>query len=139
LKRLRLLCVRDALDASAWAVRVGESSTQALAKLAALDTERIVLLDAADKPLGSLGVAQLRAIDGTLAAAHASLAAPPATVNCRDDLRTVVSQMFASGSTRLPAIDEDGRFAGYVSQERIVELLRVNEAATVTAGVKEAA
>ena len=33
--------------------------------------------------------------------------------------------MFALGQSWLPTVDDDGRFIGYVNQERIVDMLRL--------------
>jgi osmoprotectant transport system ATP-binding protein len=33
--------------------------------------------------------------------------------------------MFANGASWLPTVDDDGRFVGYVSQERIVDMLKL--------------
>ncbi|MGH8759624.1 MAG: ABC transporter ATP-binding protein [Burkholderiales bacterium] len=123
LKRLRLLCAQQALTASGCSVRVGESSARAHSLMAANGVEQIVLLDKDDKPQGYFSAAQLLDADGILTAAGAAHPVQ-ATVSTRDDLRTVVSTMFASGSTCLPAVDDEGRFVGYVSQANIVELLR---------------
>ncbi|WP_150697106.1 ABC transporter ATP-binding protein [Pandoraea terrae] len=123
LKRLRLVHARDALSARECAVRVGESGARARAVMAEHGVDRIVLLDAADKPQGYFTAAQLHALEGTLSTAHAMPV--HSTANSRDDLRAVVSSMFASGASWLPTVDDDGRFVGYVSQAHIVELLRV--------------
>jgi osmoprotectant transport system ATP-binding protein len=123
LKRLRLVRAQDALSACDCAIRVGESSAQAQATLSAHGVDQIVLLDAADRPQGFLTASQLRAIDGTLTAAHAS--PMQATAHCRDDLRTVISSMFTVGASWLPAVDDKGRFVGCVSQDRIVDMLRL--------------
>jgi osmoprotectant transport system ATP-binding protein len=123
LKRLRLVRARDALSACGCSVRVGESSARARAVMAEHGADQIVLLDSADKPQGYFTAAQLHALDGVLTSAHAFRVQN--TANPGDDLRAVVSSMFASGASWLPTVDDDGRFVGYVSQAHIVELLRV--------------
>ena len=123
LKRLRLIRARDALSAHGCSVRVGESSARARAIMAEHGADQIVLLDRADKPQGYFTAAQLHALDGALPPARAFQI--QATANHSDDLRSVVSSMFASGASWLPTVDDDGRFVGYVSQANIVELLRV--------------
>ncbi|WP_432262451.1 ABC transporter ATP-binding protein [Cupriavidus sp. TMH.W2] len=123
LKRLRLIRAGDALSARKCAVRVGDSSARAKAVMAEHGVEQIVLLDAADKPQGYFTAAQLQAVEGALSAAHAMPVR--STANPDDDLRAVVSSMFASGASWLPTVDDDGRFVGYVSQAHIVDLLRV--------------
>ncbi|MCW5263336.1 ATP-binding cassette domain-containing protein [Verminephrobacter eiseniae] len=125
LKRLRLLRARDALTACHCALRIGQSSARAKALMAEfaslLGSDQIVLLDEDDKPLGCLTRAGLH--DGALSAVHAIPMQEMA--HSGDDLRSVVSSMFASGTACLPTVDDDGRFVGYVSQARVVELLRI--------------
>ncbi|MEZ0606657.1 ABC transporter ATP-binding protein [Paraburkholderia sp. IW21] len=123
LKRLRLVRARDALSACECSVRVGESGARARAMMAEHGVDQIVLLDAADRPQGYFTAAQLHAVEGALSSAHALPV--QSTANARDDLRAVVSSMFAGGTSWLPTVDDDGRFVGYVSQARIVDLLRV--------------
>ncbi|MDE2393801.1 MAG: ABC transporter ATP-binding protein [Burkholderiales bacterium] len=123
LKRLRLVRANAALTESECMVRAGDSSAQARAVMERNGTDRIVLVDAANKPQGILSAARLHGIDGVLSTAHA--APVPALVKADDDLRTVVSSMFSIGATWLPAVDGEGRFIGVVSQAAIVELLRV--------------
>jgi osmoprotectant transport system ATP-binding protein len=42
-----------------------------------------------------------------------------------DDLRSVISSMFALGQSWLPTVDDEGRFVGYVNQAHIVDMLRL--------------
>jgi osmoprotectant transport system ATP-binding protein len=123
LKRLRLVRTKDALSACLCAARIGESSERAQALLEQHGVEQIVLLDAADKPQGYLSATELRAIDGKLMAAHATPVQGVARQS--DDLRSVISSMFALGQSWLPAVDDDGRFIGYVNQAHIVDMLRL--------------
>jgi osmoprotectant transport system ATP-binding protein len=123
LKRLRLVRARDALSACECAARVGDSSARARALLERHGVEQIVLLDAAGKPQGYLGAAELGAIEGTLMAAHARPLQGVARDN--DDLRSVISSMFALGQSWLPTVDDEGRFVGYVNQAHIVDMLRL--------------
>lgn len=123
LKRLRLVRAKDALSACDCAARVGDSSERAQALLERHGVEQIVLLDAADKPQGTLSAAALRAIDGKLMAAHANPVQGVARQS--DDLRSVISSMFALGQSWLPAVDDDGRFIGYLNQAHIVDMLRL--------------
>lgn len=123
LKRLRLVRARDALSAAGCRVRVGESSDRAQALMAEHGVDRIVLVDASDRPQGYLTAGQLQRVDGALSTEYAIPV--QATASQKDDLRTVVSAMFASGVSWLPTVDDDGRFVGYVSQAHIVDMLRV--------------
>jgi len=123
LKRLRLVHARDALSACGCSVRVGESGARARAMMAEHGVDQIMLLDAADRPQGYFTAADLHAVEGALSSAHAIPVR--STANPGDDLRAVVSSMFASGASWLPTVDDDGRFVGYVSQADIVDLLRV--------------
>ncbi|MFT4065438.1 ABC transporter ATP-binding protein [Paraburkholderia sp.] len=123
LKRLRLVRARDAVSASGCAVRVGESGARARAVMAEYGVDQIALVDATDRLQGYFTAAQLHTLDGLLTPAEALPVEGAA--NCGDDLRAVVSSMFASGTSRLPTIDDDGRFVGYIEQAHIVELLRV--------------
>lgn len=123
LKRLRLLRAHDALSACDCLVRVGEDSTRAKAMMEKHGVGQIVLVDAADKPHGYLTIDRLLKVEGPITAAHAIPV--QATASQKDDLRTVVSTMFASGASWMPTVDDDGRFVGYVSQERIVDMLKL--------------
>jgi osmoprotectant transport system ATP-binding protein len=123
LKRLRLVRARDALSNCDCAARVGDSSERARALLERHGVEHIVLLDAAGKPQGYLSAAELGGIEGTLMAAHARPVQGVARHN--DDLRSVISSMFALGQSWLATVDDDGRFVGYVNQAHIVDMLRL--------------
>lgn len=123
LKRLRLLRAGDALCASGCLVRAGEDSAHAGALMEKHGVEQIVLVDAENKPSGYFTAGQLLKINGPVTAANAL--AVRATVRQEDDLRTVVSTMFASGASCIPALDGEGRFVGYVDQARIVDMVRL--------------
>jgi osmoprotectant transport system ATP-binding protein len=123
LKRLRLLRAREALTACDCLVRIGESSARAKSMMAEHSVDQIVLVDAVGKPQGYLTAAQLQRVEGSVTAAH--VLPMDGVANINDDLRTVVSTMFASGVSWLPAVDDDGRFVGYVRQPHIAGLLRV--------------
>lgn len=123
LKRLRLLRAGDALHACDCLVRGGEDSGYARTMMRKHGVEQIVLVDAANKPSGYFTIDQLSKIDGPIIAADALPVR--ATVNRKDDLRTVVSTMFASGTSCMPALDDEGRFIGYVDQARVVDMVRL--------------
>ena len=122
LKRLRLVRATQAMSQRDCVVRVGDSAAHARAVMDKYGVAQVVLVDAQDKPQGYLTAAQLHKVDGALSVAQAT--AIPGAANPKDDLRSVVSVMFASGTTWLPTVDDEGRFLGCVSQESIVELLR---------------
>lgn len=125
LKRLRLMHADQVLSGSGCSVRVGESCERAQALMAQHGIDRIVMVDENARPLGFFTARQLSAMPGVLSPSLASTLQE--SVSPGDDLRTVVSSMFANGTSWLPSVDDQGRFAGYVNQIDIVELLRVPE------------
>lgn len=125
LKRLRLLRADRILADAGCSVRIGESGQRAQALMVQHGLDKIVMLDENAQPCGYFTATQLIDFSGTLSFAQASPLQKP--VNPGDDLRTVVSSMFASGMSWLPGVDVHGRFLGYVDQRDIVDLLRVPE------------
>ncbi len=86
------------------------------------EISQIVVLDQAGRPLGLLTSGQLTDNHGTIT----TMLVKPVrnSASKTDDLRTVVSTMFSSGQSCLPAVDDDGRFIGYVKQRDVVEMLQ---------------
>ncbi|MBU6256906.1 MAG: ABC transporter ATP-binding protein [Burkholderiales bacterium] len=123
LKRLRLVRAKDAISDAECVARAGDSSAEVRTIVARGGSGRVVFVDAANRPQGYLTAAQLHEIDGTLSLAHAHPV--PGVARLDDDLRSVVSAMFAIDSSWLPTVDADGRYVGVVSQKSIIELLRL--------------
>ncbi len=123
LKRLRLLRAERVLSAPGCSVRIGDKAENAQAIMTRHGLDRIVLLDSDARPQGYFTSEQLADAAETLTAARALSLHD--MIGPRDDLRTVVSSMFANGTSWLPTIDDDGRFMGYADQVDIVALLRV--------------
>jgi osmoprotectant transport system ATP-binding protein len=124
LKRLRLVRASTVAIAAECAVRVGDSHGHAHALMKAHGFDRIAVLDATDRPLGVLSAKRLAVGHATIQAGDVALSDPAR--HC-EDLRAVVSVMFASGRDCLPIVDDQGRFMGYVRQTDIVDMLQPRE------------
>ncbi|WP_144114228.1 ATP-binding cassette domain-containing protein [Paraburkholderia sp. BCC1886] len=122
LKRLRLLQAHDAALAGARVARLGFPAADARALLNHHPADAVVVVDEHDVPLGFLDGARLAQAGARVEPAF--LQALTVTVNARDDLRSVMSIMLSHGAAWLAAVDDDGRFIGYVTYERIAELAR---------------
>jgi len=129
LKRLRLSLASSVVSAKECAVHAGESSARAAALMEAHGMQEIVLLDPAGRPQCLLTAKELDHTGGMPSTTHTRPAVSLAKQ--ADDLRTVVSVMFASGHSCLPTVDDDGRFIGYVRQADIVDLLQMSGEATI--------
>lgn len=122
LKRLRLVAASSVISSPTCSVQVGETSARAIALMVEHEIPQIVVLDQAGRPLGLLTSGQLTGNHGTIT----TMLVKPVrnSASKTDDLRTVVSTMFSSGQSCLPAVDDDGRFIGYVKQRDVVEMLQ---------------
>ncbi len=121
LKRLALVAVADAPLADLPIARVGEPASAARARLAATGAAQLLLLDAADRPLGWLPAAAL-ASDGTLAAedVHAAAAVLPPGLALRDALARVLEAAVPTGVV----VDAAGRYRGGLTLDAIAAALR---------------
>jgi len=124
LKRLRLLRADKVLSDAGCTVDIGDTAQNAKATMARHGVDRIVLLDKDARPQGYYTSEKLVDISGVLTPVNAL--ALQNIVHPDDDLRSVVSSMFANGTSWLPSIDQNGCFVGYVNQVDIVDLLRVS-------------
>ncbi len=120
LKRLRLLHVRNAIHTAAPSVRGGDELDRAAQLMRDHGHEHIVVLDEQQRPIGQLGLGDVQGRRGTCAEYARALAV---TVAPDDDLRTAVSQMFTHDVMWLACVDEEGAFAGHVTQRGITHLL----------------
>ncbi len=120
LKRLRLVKVLEAIDPAAPKVLAGERLEQAAALMSEHQNEYIVMVDGEGRPQGFVGREVCKGQAGTAAEFGARL---PATVGLDDDLRTAVSMMFMYDVPWLTCVDENGLYAGVVTQRGITRLL----------------
>ena len=120
LKRLRLVKVDAAKDTGLSQVQGHDTLQRAEALMGEHRNEVIVMVDALGRPQGYLRRETLRDSVGTAAQHSIPL---PATVSVDDDLRTAVSLMFTHDLRWLPCVDNEGRFAGYITQGGITRLL----------------
>ncbi|MEX1661550.1 ABC transporter ATP-binding protein [Thioclava sp. 15-R06ZXC-3] len=120
LKRLRLVTAEEVTDAHCPVVS-RLASPQEARNAARNGTGRIVvLIDADHRPVGYVTNEELEGADGSVADFAHSL---PATVPVRADLRAVVSEMFANDIMWLACTDDQGRFAGIVTQPAVTAAL----------------
>ncbi len=120
LKRLRLVKVESAVHAGAPRVSAEERLDRATALMNEHGQEFIVMVDAEGRPQGYLGLEICRGQQGTAAEFGTRL---PATVGLDEDLRTAVSMMFMFDVPWLTCVDENGLYAGVITQRGITRLL----------------
>jgi len=115
LKRLALQRVRDIDLWKAAKVRVGESSSEARAKIADSDLPMALLVDDGDRALGWLSE---RGLSGERVEREIRSPAEPA-VELDDILRDALADLLTSETRYGPVVDESGRVAGVLSLEVI--------------------
>ena len=120
LKRLRLVKVRDAVHAKSPRVRHTDDVGRAVAMMRDEGYEFMVVVDAEGRPHGYVDLSAIRDRSGPVGEHHAPL---PATVRLDEDLRAAVSTMFMHDIRWLACVDEQGAFAGFVTQRGITRLL----------------
>ncbi|MGF1526568.1 MAG: ABC transporter ATP-binding protein [Candidatus Competibacterales bacterium] len=120
LKRLRLVTVARARHEARVTVTGGDPLEKAAALMENHGLEVVVVVDEQQKPRGFVhrDVAEHRR--GTVEEHQEPL---PTVVPLEADLRTAVSSMFAHDTLWLPCVDEQGTFAGIVTQHGITHLL----------------
>lgn len=126
LKRLRLVTAEEVADANAPAAVRTAKVSDVRQTLASSGARIAVVIDGDHHPVGYVTADEMAGASGALG----DLAHPlPATVPVRADLRAVVSEMFAHDTMWLACTDDDGRFAGVVSQPDVTAALRATYAA----------
>jgi len=121
LKRLRLVTAEQVADYDApVAVRSGKAA-DVRQTLGGSGKRIIVVIDGDHLPVGYVTMDELQGASGRIG----DLAKPlPATVPVRADLRAVVSEMFAHDVMWLACTDDNGRYAGVVTQPAVTAALR---------------
>ena len=122
LKRMRLIKVRQAMEPTRASAYASDSLADAKKRLDQAGGDHLVVLDADDRPQGQLARADLESADAkrTCEEEQHPLAAP---VAMHHDLRTAVSRMFTYNTDWLAVVDEDGRYAGTISNQSITDHL----------------
>ncbi|HVE50951.1 MAG TPA: ABC transporter ATP-binding protein [Casimicrobiaceae bacterium] len=120
LKRLRLVKVLDATDKAAPKVLAEERLDRAAAMMNDAHSEFVVVLDAMGRPHAYVARDVCKGQEGNVAEFGTRL---PATVKLDEDLRTAVSMMFMYDVPWLTCVDENGLYAGIVTQRGITRLL----------------
>jgi osmoprotectant transport system ATP-binding protein len=122
LKRMRLIKVRQAMEPTRASAYASDSLADAKKRLDQAGGDHLVVLDADDRPQGQLARADLESTDAkrTCEEEQHPLAAP---VAMHHDLRTAVSRMFTYNTDWLAVVDEDGRYAGTISNQSITDHL----------------
>lgn len=120
LKRLRLVTAEEVADVNAPVIARHGKAADATAMMQANGHRIAVIIDGDHRPVGYVTVDETEGARGTVA----ELAHPlPATVPVRADLRAVVSEMFAHDTMWLACVDDNGRFAGTVTQPAVTRAL----------------
>ncbi|CAN5715282.1 ABC transporter ATP-binding protein [soil metagenome] len=120
LKRLRLVTVEAVADREAPAVSRHAKVRDALSAMRGRKAPVAVVIDADQRPVGFITEELAEGASGIAQ----DIARPlPATVPARADLRAVVSEMFAHDVMWLTCVDDDGRFAGVVTQAAVTAVL----------------
>ncbi|MBA5778166.1 ABC transporter ATP-binding protein [Stappia sp. F7233] len=120
LKRLRLVTAEMIADPGTPAVARGARPQEALQAAKAHGGRTVIVIDANHRPVAYATVEELSGAHGTVG----DFAHPlPATVPARADLRAVVSEMFANDVMWLACTDDQGRFAGVVTQPAVTAML----------------
>lgn len=125
LKRLRLLTAEEVADRNAPITSRSTKVDDARQVLAASKSRFAVVIDSDRRPVGYVTADEMRGVSGTIR----ELANPlPATVPIRADLRAVVSEMFAHDTMWLACTDDNGRYAGVITQPDVTAALRATYA-----------
>jgi osmoprotectant transport system ATP-binding protein len=119
LKRLRLVKVRDALQSKCPRVFHGDAVDEAVTVMDREGYEFVVVVDDGGRPQGYVDHT-IRERSGVVGEHRTPL---PATVRLDEDLRAAVSTMFMHDIRWLACVDEQGQFAGFVTQRGITRLL----------------
>ncbi len=120
LKRLRLVKVESAVHTAAPRVRGDDRLDRASALMSEHDQEFVVMIDSEGRPQGYVGREVCKGQQGNAAEFGTKL---PATVGLDEDLRTAVSMMFMYDVPWLTCVDENGLYAGVVTQRGITRIL----------------
>jgi osmoprotectant transport system ATP-binding protein len=120
LKRLRLLKVRDVVNANAPAVREDDTLDTAVRRMHEHDHDHVVVVDGAGCPSGCVTLSDAAGRHG-LVGEHARALPPPVRLDA--DLRSAVSSMFTHDAEWLPCIDDAGTFRGQITQRGITHRL----------------
>lgn len=121
LKRLRLVTAEEVADASAPVAARSAKVDDLRHSLKSAGARIVVVIDGDHRPVGYATLDEMQGASGDIG----NLANPlPATVPMRADLRAVVSEMFANDIMWLAITDDNGRFAGVVTQPAVTAALR---------------
>lgn len=120
LKRLRLLTVADALEADRPSVTPSDDLRTAVRLMRERGHQNIVVVSEARKPTGSLHLNDIAEQSGLVGDHQASL---PTVIRLGEDLRSAVSSMFRHDSSWLVVVDENGDFAGNITQRGVTRHL----------------
>jgi osmoprotectant transport system ATP-binding protein len=122
LKRMRLIKVQEALDTGVPTAQGDDKVEAAAEKMCQTGSDWIVVVDKYNRPLGYLTSDEAdRERDKPCDDVQHPLAAP---INTQGNLRTAVSRMFTYETKWLAVIDDDGKFLGVITEQRIMEVLR---------------
>ncbi|MBY6142173.1 ABC transporter ATP-binding protein [Leisingera daeponensis] len=125
LKRLRLVTAEDVVDAQA-PVAARAMKVSDLREQLTVSGSRIAIVIGSDhRPEGFVTADEIAGASGKVSDFEHPL---PAKVPVRADLRAVVSEMFANDTMWLACTDDNGRYAGVVTQPAVTAALRATYA-----------
>ncbi|MBA5761896.1 ABC transporter ATP-binding protein [Vibrio sp. 404] len=120
LKRLQLATAGEVMETQVPIVKADEPLTQAAAKMDEYGHGMIVMVNKQHQPVGII-TKEMAATKRGLCGEH--YAGVPVVMKHDQELRAVVSKMFAFDTSWLPVVDADGRLCGEVSQRGITHHL----------------
>lgn len=85
-----------------------------------IDARSVTVVDADGKPLGYVKRREARGAPGVCAD---SLHRFRVTARAEENLRVVLSKLYEHNTSRMPIVDEDGRYSGEISQDYIADYL----------------
>ncbi|MFT3688267.1 ABC transporter ATP-binding protein [Paenirhodobacter sp.] len=120
LKRLQIVRVHQAMQPDPPRVTAETPVGEALALMQQHGHRQIVMVGPRGRARGIVSLAQIRDARGTVGEHYERI---PCLINVDDTLRNAVSEMFSKDQTWLVCVDDDGMYAGYLTQRGITHLL----------------
>ncbi len=120
LKRLRLVTAEEVADPQSPVVSRHAKVRDALAAIRDHHSRVAVVIDSDRRPVGYITEEMAEGANGLVNEIAQDI---PASVPVRADLRAVVSEMFAHDIMWLACVDDEGRFAGVITQPAITRIL----------------
>ena len=120
LKRLRLICVEDAMHANPPRVLADDTASRATELMREHDHSSIVMVGPRGRARGYVRRELTENSNMPISELFEKL---PCMINVKDNLRNAVAMMFSNDLSWLPCVDDDGFYKGYITQKSITHLL----------------